>query len=250
MASNQQVMIAQKIVASGGSGPVIDASSPIVVVGVGVAEGTGITTAAFNPPANSLLVLVIECATGGSTTPAFTISNNGSALDAAWALAAKSDRSVTTKQGAAHVWYGSIVASRTGMTVTGKITAASSGYGGTFDQYLGMKLFVITGANASPIGATGANTVSTNDVTNQTVYTSTVNNSLGIGGMVQMTNTNPAVLTSTDTIYNIGVQFATVGSAINKTAVTTPSGSTVTMTTTIDLAGTFDWNWVAVEIKP
>ncbi|MEV4020158.1 hypothetical protein AB0J35_57750, partial [Nonomuraea angiospora] len=124
----------------------IDASSP-----AGATGGGTITTAAFNPPANSLLVAVVAAS---ATTP--TISNSVTART--WTL-----RKVHTNASYKGI---AIYTAPNPTALTGTQVTVGSATGG-------VKIYVVTGAHpTSPIGTNGVGTTATNNATID-AYTST-----------------------------------------------------------------------------
>ena len=218
----------------------IDASSPALATGNSV---TAVTTATFNPPANSLLIAVSMWDTTGAVTPSVAMTNNGAALDVAWTLAKKMDQSTGATDGLVHIYTGQITSSRTGMT----ITSTPSGTGFAFDERGGLKVYVVTGHTASPLGATGSGESATNNIT-PTVYTSTVNNSWCFGGATNKTDLGAPTSTDVETAFSLA--FAVEGEAVTKAAATATSGTGETLNFDAAGASAAAWNWAAIEIKP
>ena len=199
----------------------IDSSTPAVVSG---ATET-ITTASFSPPAGSLLVAVLMGFDSADRAP----TNTGTALT--WTL--RKDDGLTTR-----IYTAANASAQTGITVTGR-----------FDSDQGaVKVYVFTGAeNASPVGATGSGTTSTNNAT-VNAYTSTFAGSRLIAGVIEGNALGSVSSTDDEDAWSINLGLK--GMALTKSANTTSAGTVVTIN--LDAAGTSaaDWGWAAVEIKP
>jgi hypothetical protein len=66
-----------EVLASGGSTPAVDASSPAVVT---APTGLVVTTASFTPPAGAVLAALVTLDGGGSSLPTLAMSDTGGAL--------------------------------------------------------------------------------------------------------------------------------------------------------------------------
>lgn len=217
---------------------VIDASSPALVTGNSV---TSLTTAAFTPPNDSELVAVSIWDTTGAVTPSCAVTNNGAALT--WTLRAEMDQGTGTLDGMISI---STAPLPVGRSIT--VTSTPSGTGLAGDERGGLLVFVSSNQHlTAPVGATGTGESTTNNHT-PTVYTSTVDRSLCIGGASNKTDVG--VPTSTDTETAFTIAFAVEGMGVYKASVTTPSGSAVTLN--FDAVGTAaaEWNWAAIEMVP
>jgi hypothetical protein len=198
----------------------IDASSPSLQAGL----SNSLTTSAFNPPDNSVLVAVVIRSTGT------TISTNGTALT--W-----TSRKEDTDSGNIEIFTAPLVTGRTGMTVTA--SGATTGE-------LALKVYVITGGDLSnPVGATGSGT-STANAPNVTGYTSTVAGSRGICGAFDQSARGLPTSTDDEAGYNL---FSS-GMSVAKAANTTPAGTAVTFNLDAGGTSTGNWYWIAVEILP
>lgn len=217
----------------------VDASTPVIAsVGSGVFS---VTTASFTPPVDSLLVAVCfsDNATGSSNDPAPTVTNSGTAFT--WTLGPA--RNPSEDNGGSCKIYTAKVTVSQAMTVT----YATGGSGGT-GHACKLKVEVVTGQDlTSPIGATGEGSSATNNIT-PTVYTSTVDLSLAIGGAVDWSANGVPTSTDVEDGAHTANQISAV--ACYKASTTTPSGSAVTLNFDAAGAAAADWNWVAVEIKP
>jgi len=212
----------------------IHSSTPARVQGI-----DPITTAAFNPPDNSLLLVMISSDAAGNNDPALSITNNGTPLT--WNLIAeRSKNDAGAQDGEASAFYALLPTGRTGMTVTATIT----------DQNLNfsMKVYVVTGHNTTtPIGAIGEGSSTTNNIT-PTIYTSTVANSLGFGVASDWNATGLPTSTDQEDAFHIAGWVS--GLSAYKGSVTSSVGTPVTIN--IDAAGTgaTALNWVGFEVKP
>lgn len=217
----------------------IDASTPAIVSAGNPSKS--VTTAAFNPPDTSLLLVCTFSDTSISDeNVTITMSNNGAALT--WTTIVERDESdAGASEGHASAHYALLSTARTGMTVT--MTSNTTENGG-----VAMKVFVITGHDtADPIGASGEGSANQNNTT-PTIYTSTVNNSRGFGCATDWNQLGTPTSTDTEFAYDLAGDIS--GLAAHKASDTTPSGTAVTMN--FDAAGTgaAKWNWVGVEVNP
>lgn len=196
----------------------IDSSSPAID---GSSFSDVLTTSAFNPPDNSLLV-----ATTLSNVAPQSITNNGAALT--WTLRKQSSGGLVS------IYTAPLTAGRTGMTVTASWLT-------TFTR--SFKVDVITGADlSSPIGATGNGTSSTNAVT-VTGYTSTVAGSRGLCGAIDGNDLGTPSSTDSAVTNNSAMRIV-------KASNTATASSSVTFNLDAAGSGTPSWSWAAVEIVP
>ncbi|GAA4934174.1 hypothetical protein HD597_010099 [Nonomuraea thailandensis] len=197
----------------------IHASSPAAATGSGT-----ITSAAFNPPAGSLLVAVVAASTGGGTA----ISNSGTART--WTLR------TTAPSGHSGVRIYT-APNPTALTSTTVTLTSSTG---------GMKIYVLTGAHpSSPIGAAGSGSSAVNAL-NVNGYTSTAAGSRGFCAAIDWNSTAAPTSTDDESAWYVGGFLP--GMAITKAANTPASGSNVTFSLDGTGTGAADWGWVALEI--
>lgn len=218
-------------------------TSPALVSGATSTQ----TTATFSPGADRLLVACIAfqntSSSFGSGTPAtITVSNTVSALT--WTLRVRRDWQDSSGENGIVAVY---TAATTG---TGSITNTTvSAVSGQASDRGALKVYVVSGANtSSPIGAVGEGSSTSKNIT-PNAYVSTINNSRGFGIAEDWGADGAPTSSDTGTSFHIASQIS--GIAVNKTADTATSGSTVTMNFN-GATGTSDWqwNWVAVEVKP
>jgi hypothetical protein len=205
------------------------------------------TTAAFNPPDNSVLIVLANADTADTpdttTDPNVLITNNGAALT--WTQISERDRfaDVGANNGHVSAFYATLTTGRTGMTVTATNDLNNKGCDFT------MRLFVVTGANMNnPIGNKTEGSSATSNLTT-TTYTSSVNNSLGFFTGTDWSSLGTPL--STGTTYDPfrdGTELSGI-SGYND-ALTTPAGSAVSFNLNAGAAGTAAWNWLSFEVVP
>lgn len=198
-----------------------------------------ITTAQFNPPDNSLLLVMIssDAALGGD--PAVSISNNGAALT--WTeIQARSIADSGGLDGEASAYYTLLPTGRTGMSVTATITNQA--------QSLSMKVYVITGHDTTaPIGASGEGSSATNNIT-PTIYTATTANSLGFAVANDWNASGLPTSTDEEDVFHIPGLIS--GLSAYKATPSATVGAPVTMNFDASGTGALKWNWVGFEVKP
>lgn len=208
------------------------ASSPAVATG----DSTTAVTATFSPPADTLLVACVFALEGNAAT--ITVANSGTPRT--WTQRARRDESDAGFQnGLAAIFTAPNSTALTNTTVT-----ATTNFAG-----IGVKVYVLTGADlASPVGATGEGSSTTNAIT-PNAYTSTVAGSHGIACASELSDAG--VPTSTDdeaAAYVIATGLAGMG--VTKAADTATAGTVVTFNFDASGTGAATWQWCAVEIKP
>ncbi|MCK2214298.1 hypothetical protein MF672_010915 [Actinomadura sp. ATCC 31491] len=205
----------------------LHASSPALVTD----EVDGTTpTAAFSPPAQSLLVAMAAAADEDGS---LTIS--GGSLT--WTRRAQRDIGGTF---ALEIWTAPCAAGATGITTT----LTNNGFLGSFAAAL--KVDVFTGADlTTPTGATGQNLTSTN-ASNVNAYTATAIGSRGVAVAVELNSLGLPSSTDDESAFDLAQLD---GMMIRKAA---NSASLATVTFNLDAAGssTASWEWLAVEIMP
>ena len=200
----------------------IDASSPAQVYH---ADSHPVTTASFTPPANSLLVCVFAYATDGTPSP--SISSTGLTF---------TDRVVG--QAGVRIWTAPI-ASSSARTVTA--TDGQSGFGaGAW-----LKVFVVTGQHATPVGNTGSGTATGDTSVNG--YTSSADNSWGFAVARVSNALNTPSSTDDETAHTTDPDV--YGMSLAKAAATSTASTTVTFNLG-HTNGSAAWQWAAIEIVP
>lgn len=195
----------------------------------GSSGGTA-TTASFTPPSGALLIAMGSYDNGGSTiTPAISDS-----LALTWTSIGTTTGS--QNRGETKVWRA--VATGAAMTVS------TSGSTNTYTKSL--QVLVITGQHATPIGATGTGTSSTNISQN---YTSTAANSWGFLAFNDWNAKGTPSAGSGNSIYSSYSNSYTSAGTLNRQTVTGTSGSTVTLSTVTPASNTI-YSYVYFEIVP
>lgn len=219
----------------------IDGSSPARFTGT-PANNVDITSASFTAPANSLLVAHVSADTNGSSENiTISVSDSGGLT---WTNRVERDPGdAGAEAGHASIWTAEQPTSAS-RTVSVRRTA---GNGST--NRISVKVDVWTGTDigGDPIGTTGEGSSTTNNIT-PNAYTSTVNNSRGVGCATCWNQLG--IPTSTDTEDGADYSGAISVISLYKAADTATSGSTVTMNFDAGGTGAAAWNWVALEILP
>lgn len=207
----------------------IDATTPALVE----ASNT-CTTASFTAPANSLLVALCMCNSGGGATN--TVSNNGTGLT--WTTWVNHQ---ATEDAGAYTTTVKIVTAPAVPSVARTVTLQTSGSG-----YTALKLLVWTGADlVNPVGAVAEGHATTANLS--VGYTSATANSRGVGIAGDAASFD--LPTSSDVGFAFGNFPSPSGIAAYKSA------DTVTPATSVNLnfngtGATRNWNWVTAEIRP
>lgn len=198
------------------------------------------TTDSFTPPNNSLLLALVDSDTNGTLDITTTMSNSGTALT--WtAINERDPGDAGALQGHASAWYAQLPVGRA-LTVTAATNDTSD------PRHHSLKVYVVTGhSTTSPIGAMGEGSSATNDIT-PTIYTSTVDGSLGFGTADDWNALGlPASTDRADADHLPGlISFLSA----YKASATTASGTAVTMNFNGAGAGAAEWNWVGFEVLP
>ena len=216
----------------------LDASTPARPAFAFPANNVDVTTSSFTPPADAILVvcasadaaaaitLTCSCSTGITMTSRISAQGGGN-------------------HGESTIFTGRVVTSAA-MTVSVRRTGNSGSTNG-----LSFKVYVWTGCDVTTdtahVGATGSGTSVTNSIT-PNAYTSTVDNSRGVGCATDWTAAG--VPSSTDTEDAFNDASAIDGLSLYKAADTATSGTVVTMNFDGPGTGACDWSWVALELKP
>lgn len=215
----------------------IDATSPArfnLAHGTPNDDPTG-TSASFTPPDGSLIVVSVGCDTAAGNSP--TISYSGGSLT--WTERVyRGDAEGTA--GVVSIATAPVV---TGASMTVTITVNNMGVSRTSDVAGSVKAWVVTGQNASPIGASAENSSITNNWT-PAGPTTTAANSLvfGSGGdwnaLGSPTSSDLTEDAFTNSYYSGLHGYKSVASAGATTINYDAAG-----------AGAADWNMVSLEIK-
>lgn len=200
----------------------LDGSTPVVTTGT----TSPLTSASFNPPAGSyLLVTLVDMSTGGVKT--FVPSSSGLSFT----------RRTTNATEAVEQWTAPCPS-------TGARTVACSSSGSVFGW--SMTVQVWTGCDTTTIGTVNnGGTSTTNDLVAAAITTS-VNNSRVVGAAGDDSGASAGGLyTSTDSSA-VGQD----GIVAYKAANTPTSGTAVTLDFNAGGAGVVAHRWVALELKP
>lgn len=214
-----------------------DASTPAIVSASGNSPAS-ITTAAFSPPAGSLLVALV---TGGygtaSVSCSITDSNSGT-----WTQAGQGSGQVGTYYGLAAVYYQYLAAGATNMTVTASYTNLSGG------RFLAVR--VLTGAAPAQNSATKGGTVVTGTQNLTVTINTTMGNSYIYGAVNDVTNND--TLTAANSGVTIVGQFNDpVPDAISSAAVRTAGATTTPGAVTFGVNDSSHGGQIAyMEIQP
>jgi hypothetical protein len=234
----------------------IDASSPIRVTHTGdctfqPAQPT-VTTAAFNPPANSVLLVLVnaDASSDNSITfqdPNIVITNNGAALT--WTMIAQRDAfdDATGNGGHASAFYTTLSSARSGMTITVTNSVPDTGPPDPFaDCSLSAKAYVVTGADtSSPIGNKAEGSSASNNLTT-TAYTTSVANTRGFAVGTDFNSHGGPTTDGTATADSFDVVGTTEGISMYKNSDTATLGSSVTFNMVTSAPAL--WNWVSFEV--
>jgi hypothetical protein len=200
----------------------IDPSTPAAVHGSSAA--TSVTTASFTPPDGSTIIVCAGInASNGTTATSISTPTDDLASHLTYTLVSSQGLTATGADAIAYVWRASVT---TGAAQA--ITITRSGQIANFFLYL--RVLVFAGAAASPIGASGGGRGATGVISDS--YSSTVGNSSG-WLLIADWSAQAVTVGSGETIqdsYVVGGQISYA--LIQQSALTTASGTSVTMSTT------------------
>lgn len=200
-----------------------------------VAQSAGMTSASFTPADNSLLVLCLNW-DEGSTSSLVVWTISGGSLTWTTRVERNGDDAGASAGGAAII----TAPVTTGASMT--VTVTRNTGGGTQARQMSAKIYVVSGEHASPIGANGEGSSTTNNLS-PTLFTATGSGRAFYCG----TDWNQSGLpVSTDT--EDGGDYA--GSISCLSAYKASDHSSGAISGNLDAGGTSaaDWNWVALEI--
>jgi hypothetical protein len=206
------------------------------------AHDVNLTSAAFTPPNSSLLVLTVQTDSASATTAPVVAVSSSPALT--WTKQAQRQAGDSGAQGGhASVWTAPVT---TGQSTTVSVQHQGSTIG---TDRMSCKLYIVTGHDAAtPAGATGTGSSTTNSIT-PTLFTSqtagvafvagTDWNALGAGTTPPTSSDLTRDAASYNTQIDVLSGYKTIASA----------GASVTAN--LDAAGTAAaaWNWAAVEVR-
>ena len=203
------------------AGLALDASTPAVVK----KKGTTLTTAAFTPPAGSVLVISVQ-SNGNSDVKSIAVGDNLASHLAYTQVQAKGN---TTDDVYAKLYWAPVTTSKA-MTVTATIGGSSGDYGM-------LSVLVFTGANTrAPIGASGGGRGATGVISDS--YTSTAAGSWGWLSTGDWAQKGVPKVPATETVHaSYNVAGEDTFALIKNNSVTAAAGSTVTMSTTSPTSG-------------
>lgn len=215
--------------------PVVDASTPARTT-ITTAALT-ITSAAFNPPALSVVVVIASFDGGVGINQTISISNNGAATT--WVpIGQRNDADAGGQPGCVAAFLTVLTAARTGMTVT--VTASTSNEGS-------MRPYVLTSADiATPLGAVAEGSSTANTLTT-TSLVSLRADSLGFISHVDSVTATAAPTSADSTFSGYFVTGSHSGGAGYRNLGAQGSSNAFT----VDASGTAAaaHNWVAFEIE-
>ena len=199
-----------------------------------------VDTGSFTPANGALLIACFSTNTnaGENVTPVVSTLTGTSG---AWTKIAEAP--ATTGDGNSSIWWA--IADGSAITVRGTSNTAQS------TKFQSIKIYVVTGQHATPIGASALGVSTTNNLTT-TAYVSTANNSRGfvIGTDWNDLGTPTSSDTTLDTFYDGSAGDDLCGCSGVKASDTATSGTSVTFNLDAAGAGAADWTWVAVEVVP
>jgi hypothetical protein len=207
----------------------IDASSPPVVGG----STAALQTAAFSPPAGSVLVVCIH----GYPKRTWTITNTGPTLT--WSTVFQ-NQSPSTPGPAVSAFQSVLTGGATNMAVTAT---------GTLTNDFAVKLYVVTGADtATPVGASNTGNGDTTDTIAKSI-TPQVANSMGFVVAEVGFSVPAGATTSPDTTFDAYDVFQNVNGGSGYRLMGA-AGSTQTFTVDAPGTGTTNnWGWGVFEIR-
>jgi len=213
-----------------------DASTPAPIDSTGNSSGT-LATASFSPPANSMVVIVVNIGflnttiTGPTVTCADSLANSYTAITPAY-----------DGQFAGSYQFSHFYASAPGtITVTVTRTVATGTANFSITPY------VLTGANSSQAGAASANGTGTSSTFTKSITTTQTGSWTCVGLSVGNTETGtptPVGGVTTDHFFNDGTDF--VAEAAGHVTTVTPGATTMGWT----WHSSSDFAWTALEILP
>jgi hypothetical protein len=221
----------------------IDASTPAIAVQATGATAT-VTTASFTPPAGSLLVIQYAANTIDPTSPATPTITDSLGTPLTYTLQDFSARADTpAADGQAATWTAP-VASSTAMTVTVTNQAASP------NRHAALRVRVLTGQHASPVGAHGkSGSISASSIAQN--YTAQATGGWGFIGVIDWSATGAMTAGTGCTVEgsaNVGAPDITYGFA-RRTSADDVNGNTNTLNVTLGGAST-SVRWTYIEILP
>lgn len=216
----------------------VDATTPAGVVNN---AGGSVTTASFTPPASAVLVATITGNQANSTAGlTFTMSNTGGALT--WTKVIQEDSSQAGTDNGAAAIYTAQLGSSTARTVT--VTESGAG---TSVNDLGLKVWVVTGADLSLTGGNNRGASATNNLTTTSFTSASAASLVFAAGSDWNALGNP---TSSDLLsLFVGTDTGNL-SHIHGYHTIASLGASVTANLDAGGAGAAKWVWVTAEIRP
>lgn len=129
----------------------IDASTPAIAAGA--ANATSITSAAFSPPASSVIVVCVLADGAGNTVQSVSSMTDNLGSHLSWAKMVAGSESNAALGGCTEIWYAACASAQTSMTVTASFAHATAG---THSPDSAILPIVFTGAASTQNGATNA----------------------------------------------------------------------------------------------
>jgi hypothetical protein len=199
-----------------------------------------LTTGSFTPPANSLLLVMVNADALGAADTSVLVTDT---QNLSWNKIGEADPGAGTSQsGHSSAWYASPAASSS-MTVS---VRRNSQNGGT--NRLSFKVYIVTGHDLNqPIGASFSGGASSANVTSP-LYSSTVDNSRAFG---VMTDWNATGLPTSSDIEDAADHPSQISEmSVYKAADTALAGSSVSVNFNPYGAGVAELTYVAFEVRP
>jgi hypothetical protein len=208
----------------------LDASTPAAVSVAGGA--TSSTSAAFSPPANSMIVVFVGIfATSATVAQSVSgVTNTGTALT--WAKKVGANHSGSAPGGAAEIWWAYTTSAPGSITVTATYAAAAGGGSDPTDGVMAVKVF--TGTATSLASAASNAQINTTAAVPSTSITTTGANSWVWGVCANWSNATSPIATSGQTIVDIERDTTNGDEAWtqSQSAVTPSSGTVVPISVT------------------
>lgn len=216
----------------------VDASTPARVTGSSTNGTVAVTTGTFNPPACVLVATVEANARPHGATGAIT--NNGTGLT--WStFVERSNADASAQNGFAGIYWATLATSQVGMTVTATLT--SSVGTATEINTPSIKVYVVTGAAASPAGNSAEGSSTTDSITTTSFSTAGASSLLFVAGCDWNALGTPSSSDLTiDAFTNANISGLSGYKALGGT------GSSATANLDAAGAGSPAWDWVSCEV--
>lgn len=220
----------------------VDGSSPPRAL---ITTGTSLSTAAFNPPANSVILVGLTADHGVNLDPTLTVADNAAGGALTWNLIAvrRQQDAGSGHAGKVGLYYAVCLTARTGLVVTGTTSVSNQ---------VTMLARVLTGVDlTTPIGSVLASSSTANPLVTTGVTPGladgmmwfTANDSVGAGGG-PTAQPSASDATAWDPYYDGNSNFA---GAMGYKPILSLSPITFSLTGVGDTS--IGWNYVVVEVR-